>query len=159
MQVIIPILWKVLYIKQPYVKNVFVYKNRFITSNVINFGIFSLVWHTLVWFIWLLVCWFGFFFRPTREIFTLLETTLIAVKGYKFWPFLGTRVNSAVWFLSRVTPNLTRANPLWRSSLSTRNTDTWCRAFGSGTFTTGFNYIGLSQTGIAPRSPHASRTL
>ena len=33
---------------------------------------------------------FGFFFRPTRELFTNMEKSPLPVNGCKFWPMLGT---------------------------------------------------------------------
>ena len=35
-------------------------------------------------------CLFDWVFRPTREFFTLLETSPLPAKGCKFWPMLGT---------------------------------------------------------------------
>ena len=43
----------------------------------------------------LFVCLPGVY-RPTREFFTHMETSLVPVKGCKFWPMLGTHGHWAV---------------------------------------------------------------
>ena len=48
------------------------------------------------------------FFDPTRAIFTHLETSLFPVKGYKFWPILGTPGHLAVRVSLSATPTLTQ---------------------------------------------------
>ena len=81
-------------------------------------------------------------FRPTREFFSHLETSPLPVKGCKFWPILGTHGHWAV--RSEATCTVTRACPFKWSFPSTRDTHTYCRAFGSGAVTTCFNDSGLS---------------
>ena len=48
------------------------------------------------WFF--LVCFFGVY-RPTRKIFTHMETSPLPVEGCKFWPMLGTYGHWAMRFL------------------------------------------------------------
>ena len=56
----------------------------------------------------------------------------IAGMGCKFWPMLGTNGNWTVRVLQRATPSVTRGIRLQWSSLRTRDTLTYCRAFGCG---------------------------
>ena len=73
------------------------------------------------------------FDHPTRKFFIHMETSPLLMKGCKF---------------CRVTPTLTRIiNLLW-SSLRTRDTHTYCRAFSSGAVTTYFYDLGLSRLGF-----------
>ena len=50
------------------------------------------------------------------------------------------------------TPTVTRGISLLCLSPRTRDTNTYCRAFGSGAVITCFNDLGLSRPGIEPRS-------
>ena len=51
----------------------------------------------------------GFFFCPTHEFFTHMETPL-PMKNFKCWPVLGTHCHWAVRVLQRATPTVTGAS-------------------------------------------------
>ena len=53
------------------------------------------------------------FFCPTRECFTHLVSIPLPVKGYTFWPMLGTHGYWVVRDLWHTTPRVTWVNPLW----------------------------------------------
>ena len=95
-------------------------------------------------------------FVPSREFFTHMETSLLPVKGCKFWPLLGTHGLWAVRVFKRATTTATRAQ--W-SSPRTRDTHTCWRAFGSGAVTTFFTTYVCRDQGSNPDLPHARRTL
>ena len=84
-----------------------------------------------------LFCLFGVY-RPTRKLFTHMETSPLPVKGCKFWPILGTHGQWAMSVFKRATPTVTRGIRLLWFSPRTRDTHTNCRAFGSGAVTTCF---------------------
>ena len=46
-------------------------------------------------------------FRPTRELFTHMETSPLPVKDWKFWPMLGTCGHWPLWVLKLATPSMT----------------------------------------------------
>ena len=73
------------------------------------------------------VCLFGVFFRPTREIFTRMETSRLPMKCCKFWLMLSTHDHWAARVLLRAIPTVTRGHPSWR----TRDAHTYCRVFSS----------------------------
>ena len=89
-------------------------------------------------------------FRPTWDFFSHLKTSPLSVtcKGWKFWTILGTHGLWAVRVLKRTIPIVTRVNPLEWSSPRTRDTRTYCRAFGSGVVITCFNNLDLCRTRI-----------
>ena len=87
--------------------------------------------------------------RPTREFFTHMDTSPWPVKGCVFFsPVLGTPGHWAVRIFKRATPTVTRGTCLQWSSPRTSDTHAYCRAFGSGAFTTFFNDLGLSRLGF-----------
>ena len=89
----------------------------------------AFIWYFLtlktVW-----ICLFFEVFCPTREFFTHLETSPLPVKGWKFWPILGTYCHWAVRGLWRATPTVTWDICLECSTPRTRDTGTCCRALG-----------------------------
>ena len=87
-------------------------------------------------------------FRPTREFFTHMETSLLPVKGCNFWPVLETHGHSSLRVLERVTSSATRGIRLQWLSLRTHDTDTDCWAFSSGAVTACFYHLDLSRLGF-----------
>ena len=99
------------------------------------------------------VCLGGFFwvvFLSTQEFSNHLETSPLSMKGYKFWPLLGTHGHWAGRVLWRTTPIVTRTTPSTWPSPRTPDTYIWFPAFGSGSF---FKDLGLSRPRIEPRPP------
>ena len=77
------------------------------------------------------------------RIFTHMHTSPLPLKGYKFWPMLGTHDHWAVRVLWRATHTVTRGIRLWWSSPSTRDIDIYCRAFSRRAATSCFYDLGL----------------
>ena len=95
--------------------------------------------------LWILnfICLFGVF-RPPREFLTHSETSLLPVKGCKFWLMY--------WWSLSSEGSLT-CHTYCDTGLSpkTRDIHTCCRAFGSGTVTACFNDLGLSHRRRRPK--------
>ena len=69
-------------------------------------------------------------FVPLDFFFNHMETSPLPVKGWKFWPILGTYCHLAVRGLWRATPTVTWDICLECSTPRTRDTGTCCRALG-----------------------------
>ena len=74
--------------------------------------------------------WVGFFyfscggggaFRPTREVFIIMETSPLPLKAFTFWRTLGTHSHWAVMDFCRATHTVTRGIRLQWSSPRTRD--------------------------------------
>ena len=85
-------------------------------------------------------------FSSHSKICTHMETSPWPLKGYAFWPLLGTHGHWAVMVLYGAIPTVTW-DFRW-SSLRTRDSHTYCRAFGSGAVTTYFYELSLSRLGF-----------
>ena len=64
----------------------------------------------------LFVCMFGGY-RPTRKFFTHIETSSLPVKGYTFWPMLGTHDHWAVRVLYSVPHALWHGASVYNGNL------------------------------------------
>ena len=73
-----------------------------------------------------------------------METSPLPLKGYKFWPILGT---NGPWVI-----RVAQANRLYWQSPRTHDTHNFCQTFVSGALTTYFNDLGLSRPGTELRS-------
>ena len=91
---------------------------------------------------YMVLCLYGVY-RPTREFFTHLETSPLPMRAANF-DLCSALMAIAQWaFFAGHTYCDTR----------THDSHTCCRAFGSEAFTTCFYDLGLSRSGIEPRSP------
>ena len=84
------------------------------------------------------------FFLPTRKFSLTWRRCHCRWRAANFCPMLGTRGHWAVKVLWRATPAVTRGIRLLWSSPRTRDTQTYCRALGSGAVTTCFYDLGQS---------------
>ena len=87
-------------------------------------------------------------FRPTQLFFTHMEKSQLQVRGFKFWPMLGTHGHWAVRVLLHSTPTVTHGICVYQSPPRTCDTRTYCQAFGSGAVTTCFYGLGLLGLGF-----------
>ena len=85
--------------------------------------------------------------RPTWEFFTHIKTSPLPVKGYKSWPVLGTYGHWAVTVYS-VSHLRWHVASIHTGHTWTRDTHTYCGAFGSRAVTTCSYDLGLSRMGF-----------
>ena len=104
----------------------------------------------------LLLFW-GFFYPPTRDIFTHLETSPLPVKGYKFWPTLTYAIEQ--WRFFYVIHLLWHGPTPYNRHL--RGPAIYTRTFDCGTVNTCFNdfHAGVSDRQSNPDLTHSRRTL
>ena len=97
--------------------------------------------------------------RPTREVFTRMETSPLSAKGFKFWPMPGTHGHEALRVLS--VPHLMwHGSSVYNGHLRGQMTLAPVTELLVGELSLPvFNDFGMYRSGSNPDLPHAKRTL